>query len=110
MLQYEGTSLAASLTTLILKLKEAAGNRSGDPVVVAAGLGDATTLVRTDSETEGIDDIDAFIYRRTTPPSWAKRDSSFEDTQHQLVIAIRRGNLIAVHCDSSLRDTLQRWL
>lgn len=53
---------------------------------------------------------DCIIFRASGPPSWAASDSDYIESQLLLTTWIARDDLIAVHCDSSLGDSLQRWL
>jgi hypothetical protein len=58
----------------------------------------------------GVAQIDGFVYRLEKRPAWATVSAPLQDVQHGLAIALRRGKLIAVSCDQSLRDAVNRWL
>lgn len=91
--------------------RKATAVRNASATIVAQGFADGTAPA-TDGidDAERFDELDVFITRRSGAPSWLKADGGFEDTQHELCIVMRRDSLIAVHCDSRLRDALQRWL
>jgi hypothetical protein len=74
--------------------------------VVATGIDGIANLPRIGQ----IDQIDGIVYQRQGVPSWAKPNSDYHDVTYSLALALRIDNLIAVHCDPSLRDALQRWL
>jgi len=60
---------------------------------------------------EEVYQTDSLIYRCRQSPSWASDEQPhYTDVEHRLAIALRRDRLIAVHCDPSLRDGIQRWL
>lgn len=101
-----------TLNTLLSKIRNVAAGRRGSVTVVAAGLGDVSSLLRSsaDDDRPGIDDLDALIYRYAKSPGWLKGDATFEDVRHELVVATRRSRLIGVHCDSAVRESLERWL
>lgn len=77
-----------------------------DSTIVASGFQSWRDGMQSDSP----DELDGFIYRRDSHPSWAMPGSEVLDTNHSLAVAIRRDSLIAIHCDPSLRETLQRWV
>src|ERR1022692_2369224 len=88
--------------------KTRTGNNS---VIVASGIGDVSRYLRTDDDSPGdLDDMWAFIYRRVLVPGWSVIESRYSDTEHELGVVIRRGKLIAIHCNASLRSTIQTWL
>jgi hypothetical protein len=88
--------------------KVKSGNSS---VIVASGLGSVSGDLRAeDSDDGGADDMWAFIYRRDRVSGWSIAESGYRDTEHELGVVIRRRRLIAIHCNASLRTTIQTWL
>lgn len=85
--------------------------RLGEVAVVASGLSDIQPYPGSGrGDPRMVDQIDALIYRTTRPPSWAQSDSAYADTTNQLVVILRRRNLLALHCESGLRDAVIRRL
>lgn len=85
--------------------------RNSSATIVANGFPDGTLPVTDGTgDDDRFEEADVFITRRTGAPSWLKADGGYEDTKHELCVVMRRDQLIAVHCDSRLRDALQRWL
>lgn len=118
-LEHVGTESKGFLSQLVrelqkLKMRERAGRAVE---LIASGISDAD-LISTQSATSHDDDIDVnspveldgFVCQVTAPPSWAKSDTHFLEISLDLVIALRRRRLVAVHCDSGLADAIQRWL
>jgi hypothetical protein len=90
-----------------------ASKRSRAPnssAIVASGMGNSQRISQEDGDPGDIDAIYAFIYQRTRIPSWAVEDSIYKNTEYSLAVLVRRRKLIAIHCDSSLQSSLQRWL
>ncbi|MFD9733476.1 hypothetical protein [Umezawaea sp. NPDC059074] len=58
----------------------------------------------------GVDQLTGFVRQQRDRPTWAAEGSEFEDTVHRLTVALRRRKLVAVHCDNSAQNRLQRWL
>lgn len=89
-------------------LRTRAGSSS---VIVASGLSGAGRYLRADGDREGVDDALAFVCRTVGQPSWSVDSPQFADVTYDLVVVIRRNDLIAVHSSKgSLRDSLLRWL
>lgn len=53
---------------------------------------------------------DAFAYRKETQPGWATKDSPYTDTRYLLCAWVARENWIAIGCDGTIEDSLQKWL
>src|SRR5450755_407517 len=77
---------------------------------LGSGLENISSFLRRDPESYGVDQIDGFIYKLESNPSWAMPGSAYVDTRHVLSIALRRGRIFAVYCEPSLRDAIARWL
>lgn len=77
---------------------------------LGSGFVNISAFLRNDPESYGVDQIDGFIYKLESNPSWAMPGSAYVDTRHVLSIALRRGRISAVYCESSLRDAIARWL
>jgi hypothetical protein len=77
---------------------------------VASGFGNVSSLLRSNPESYGIDQIDGSIFRLESNPSWAKPGSTYVDTRHVLTVALRRGRIFAIYCDPPLRKAIARWL
>ncbi|MFD9735843.1 hypothetical protein [Umezawaea sp. NPDC059074] len=57
-----------------------------------------------------VDDLDGFIRRIATSPSWILDSSGIQDSNYYLTLAVRRRRLIALHTEPSLRDHVKRWI
>ncbi|MER6667408.1 hypothetical protein ABT256_22875 [Amycolatopsis japonica] len=77
-------------------------------------VGRETEIVAADLEArfadEGIDQLAGFVRQQRDRPAWAAEDAGIQDVVHKLTVALRRQRLIAIHCDSTTHDRLQRWL
>lgn len=83
--------------------------RSGTVEVLASGFeGGESSSPSTGAET--LDQIDGIIYRRDDIPGWATPGSPFTDSRHGLVVVGRRGDLVAIHADGDIRESLLIWL
>lgn len=95
-------------------IRASARARNGNTsVIVASGLGDVSGYLHLGERADedgGLDDLWAFVYRRVRVPGWSVAESGYSDTEHELGVVIRRNRLIAVHCNASLRTTIQTWL
>jgi hypothetical protein len=91
-------------------MKDSRGGRSRSCDVVRSGFTDINRYRRSATRPHGVDQIDGFVYRLQKRPAWATGSAPFQDVQHALAIALRRGKLIAVSGDQSLRDAVGRWL
>jgi hypothetical protein len=79
--------------------------------IVASGIGNIGPYLRIAADSNrDLDDIWAFIYRRDLVPGWSVIGAGYSDTEYELGVVIRRNNLIAIHCNASLRATIQTWL
>ena len=98
-------------TRLISFMKESRGERQPDAyTLIRSGLTDIGRFRRSSAHPHGADQMDGFIYRLGKRPAWASDSAPFQDVQHGLAVVLRRGKLIAVSCDPSLRDAVNRWL
>lgn len=71
--------------------------------VVATGSGDGY-------RSEEVDELAGSIRQQRGYPAWADANAGLQDVVHKLTITLRRRRLIAVHCDDTSHDRLQRWL
>jgi hypothetical protein len=96
---------------LLAFMKEARQGRSRSTYnLVRTGFSDIDRFRRSDARPHGVDQIDGFIYRLEKRPAWATDSAPFTDVQHGLAIVLRRGKLLAVCCDQSMRDAVDKWL
>jgi hypothetical protein len=72
--------------------------------LVGSGLGDAALAAEL-----GFDDILTTVHRVEQRPAWL-RGFTYTDVSHELTVALRKGDLVAVHAVGSVREALQRWL
>ncbi len=115
-LRHTGPDDSGSLDRLMAALKQLKMRDRGQRTtqIVASGtsriigVSDERSTIPSDADA-GIG-LDGFVSRVTEPPSWAMEESPFLETSFDLVIAIRMGRLVAVHCDSGLADAVQTWL
>jgi hypothetical protein len=85
--------------------------RIGSTAVIESGLaGIEQYLGNSNPSFESIDEANGFIYRTQRPSSWAQPTSEYIDTRYFLALIIRRRSLLALHCESSARDSVLRWL
>ena len=82
-------------------------SRRAVEIVAMASSSDAAAGV---AERFGLDRLGGFVRRSLQPPSWAIADSGFLDVVHDLTIALRRGDLVAVRAEGDVEGRLQRWL
>jgi hypothetical protein len=98
-------------TKLIAFMKEARGDQQASPyTLLRSGFTDIDRFRRSPARPHGVDQMDGFVYRLEKRPAWSTDSAPFQDVQHGLAIALRRGKLIAVSCDQSLREAVTRWL
>lgn len=109
-LQYTGAKPENALAGLRAQIEKSLGRRRGEVVIVAAGLDGLAAQADDSPEQPGIDEADAFAYRQTLPPSWAKLDSQFNDVTHHGVFLFRRGILIAICADDTVRESIRNWI
>lgn len=74
--------------------------------VVATGL-DAAAVARTGAD---FDQVTATVWQRRRAASWATAGSSFVDVEHQLMICLRRGRLLALTGPDQVRSAVLRWV
>jgi hypothetical protein len=104
------------LSQLVEKLRQLKTRpRAGRSVELKASGTSETVRISAQSpgtleDADSIVDVDGFVCQVTAPPSWAKSETQFLETSLDLVVALRRKRLVAVHCDSGLVDAIQRWL
>lgn len=79
-------------------------------ILVGAELANDSIFLRRDTESVGVDQIDALIHRIDGSPSWAVPGSLLVDVRHTLSIAIRRGRILAVFSDQAMRGSINKWL
>jgi hypothetical protein len=77
---------------------------------VKAGFNDISSFLRTNSREYGIDQLDGFIYKLESNPSWATPGSAYVDTHYVLSVVMQRGRIFAISCDPPLRSSITRWL
>lgn len=111
-LRSTGQNHQLAVQTLANQMSRAArttrgGGRSD---IVASGLSGASGYVRAGGDSDGIDEVWAFVYRKIDEPAWSVDSSVFTDTTYQLGVIVRRNDLIAAHCPGALRRSLQKWL
>lgn len=110
-LECTGSNPAQAFLRLVQEAKRFRANARATTAIIATGLSGADNLFTDNNgNTNGFDEIDAFVLRRDTPPSWAQVDSGYVDIEHQLFLALRRRILVGVHCDPAVRDRLLRWI
>lgn len=62
-------------------------------------------------ELAGFDHLYAVARERVQRPSWAAKDSGFNDISHDLAWAVQRNRLVALQCKSIVSvPALQKWL
>jgi hypothetical protein len=98
----------AALTAFMRESRRDRG--SSTYTLLRSGFTDIERFRRGDARPHGVDYIDGFVYRLEKRPSWATESAQFPDVQHGLAIVLRRGKLVAVSCDQSLRDAVGKWL
>jgi hypothetical protein len=96
-------NLPAAFDSLRKQLLKPGRTRTGRQVTVVASGGDLDLG-------DDVDQLTGFVTEQRDRPAWATEDAGFEDTVHNLAIALRRRKLIAVHCDEATNRRLQRWL
>jgi hypothetical protein len=100
-----------AFTELMAFMRESRRDRPRSTyTLVRSGFTDIDRFRRNTQRPHGVDQIDGFVYRLEKYPAWATGSAPFQDVQHGLAIVLRRGKLIAVSCDQSLRDAVSRWL
>lgn len=103
-----GEDLAfAKLVDLLRKVKRHGGGRID--LLVGAGISGITGFLRNSPEARGLDRVDGFIHRIEASPSWAAPGAGYTDIRHALSIVLRRGRIIALHCDPATRGAVTRW-
>ena len=96
---------------LLTFMQEARQDRSQAAyALVRSGFTDIDRFRRGAARPHGVDQIDGFVYKLEKRPSWATISAPFIDVQFGLAIVLRRGRLLAVCCEQSLRDAIDRWL
>jgi hypothetical protein len=79
-------------------------------VVVASGIADIDAYLATSLVSGRVDQAWGFVYRKTLLPAWAALHSGYSNVEHEIGVVLRRNSLIAVHCNGSLRTSMQNWL
>jgi hypothetical protein len=103
-------NLACSAIAAQLKRSAMRETSARSVVLIADGLDEAWLDTVVEVADEEVVNIEAFAYRTTRTPSWAKRGTEFATTLDELSIALQRNDLVAVHCPRNQVDALQRWL
>lgn len=111
-LVYTGPDISLGCSAIAAQLKCAALKESAarSATLLAEGLDDGWLDGVLETADDEIVSIEAFAYRTTRTPSWAKRGSDFTTTIDELTVALQRNDLVAVHCPRNQVDALQRWL
>jgi hypothetical protein len=78
--------------------------------LVGAGIEGASGFLRGSPEARGVDQMHCFVHRIEASPGWAIPGAGYVDVRHALSIVLRRGQIFAIYCDSSMRGTIDRWL
>src|ERR1700683_333230 len=107
-----GDDSTAAFRALVDFMKRPRSSRAGTSwTIVSSGFGDIADILREDGrDADELNDLDALIYQKQSPPSWAVLESGYTETHYSLAVALRRRDLIAVHCDAVLRDAIQKWI
>lgn len=90
--------------------KRATGNRRSETIVVASGFGSFAEEMSATADVPLVDQLVGFVYQKTSTPGWAKPDVPYKDVSNELLVIVRRGALVAVHGDASLRQAILRWI
>lgn len=111
-LVYTGPDVNLACTAIAAQLKRAALKESAarSATLLAEGLDEGWLGGVLETSDDEIVSIEAFAYRTTRTPSWAKQGSDFTTTVDELTVALQRNDLVAVHCPRNQVDALQRWL
>jgi hypothetical protein len=110
-LECTGSNEQHAFGKLLTFLNEARRDRSRSSyTLLKSGFTDIDRFRRDNARPDGVDQIDGFIYKIEKRPSWAADNAPFTDVQHGLAVVLRRGKLLAVCCEQSLRDAVDRWL
>lgn len=109
---YTGPDINLACSAIAAQLKRAALKESAarSATLLAEGLDDGWLDGVLETSDDEVMRIEAFAYRTTRTPSWAKRGSDFTTTVDELTVAVQRNDLVAVHCPRNQVDALQRWL
>jgi hypothetical protein len=107
-----GEDRPAAFRLLLDFMKRPRSSRAGTSwAIVASGFGEISSFLREEGTgADGLDELDGIIHQKQSPPSWAAIDSEYTEVHYSLAIALRRQELIALHCDAALRDAVQKWL
>jgi hypothetical protein len=113
-IEYTGSMLDRSLSVLRAQIERTIGRRHGEVTIVATDFGEALTVdpvpQAEDRDLPAVDEIGGFVYSRSVVPNWLKPDSPFVDTRHYPVLLVRRGPLIAINAERTIRDAVIRWI
>lgn len=108
-LQYTGAQPDKALSGLRAQIEKSLKRRRGEIAIVAAGLDDHDNQPNAEG-VPAVDEVDAFAYRQTLSPSWATLDAQFRDVTHHGVFMFRRGALLAVCANESIRESIRSWI
>jgi hypothetical protein len=95
---------------LTVFMRKSARRRQGAYTELRSGFASSDPSLQGGPEQGGFDQVDGFIYRIESSPSWAVPGSGYVDVRNVLSIALRRGLALAVYCEPSLRDAVVRWI
>lgn len=111
-LVYTGPDVNLACSAIAAQLKRSALKETAvrSSTLIADGLAEGWLRGVFEVPGDEIVNIEAFAYRTTRTPSWAKRGSEYAVTVDELTVAFQRNDLVAVHCPRNQVDALQRWL
>jgi hypothetical protein len=110
-LEYTGERETQDFSKLLAFMKGARKDRQRSTyTLLRSGFSDIERFLRSDARPHGADQIDGFIYKLETVPAWAATGAPYTDIRHVLAIVLRRGRMLAISCEQSLRDAIGKWL
>jgi hypothetical protein len=109
-LQCTAGSPEIAFSGLTAFMRKSARRRQGAYTELRSGFASSDPFLRGSPEQRGFDQVDGFIYRIESSPSWAVPGSGYADVRNVLSIALRRGLVLAVYSEPTLRDAVVRWL
>src|SRR5258708_748207 len=83
-----GNDEVAAIGELLARVKQNLTSGRGHPVQMqASGIAGVERLLRSPAgEASGHDQIEALLYRREKPPSWALANAPYADVEHHILI------------------------
>jgi hypothetical protein len=91
---------------LVAKANRRRQNPGTEVSVVASGLEDQA-LTRTGTS---FDQGAATVWRRRRQAAWAVEASPYADIEHELLLCLRRGSLVALLGPDAVRAAVERWI